>query len=231
MCRSGSHGLYLQFVGACRSLIVRCSLLEEIAVGSRATESSKTDSTLTNQDDLQRFRPFLKALAERELQASLRQKVDASDIVQQTMLQAVESEHQWRGHGDAAKAGWLKAILLNVTHGVSRRFRRQGRNVDRERSLDRHSGGRGSNEDSSGVIAQDLDGGHTSPSLALQSHEERERILGAIEKLSPEQKQVLLLRYWEDHSLAEIAERLGKSPDAVAGLLYRAMKVMRSELT
>jgi RNA polymerase sigma-70 factor (ECF subfamily) len=54
--------------------------------------------------------------------------------------------------------------------------------------------------------------------------------MGAFEKLSPEQKQVLLLRYWEDHSLAEIAERLGKTPDAVAGLLYRAMKVMRSEL-
>jgi len=199
-------------------------------VESRAIESSKKESTLTSQDDLQRFRPFLKALAERELQASLRQKVDASDVVQQTMLQAVESEHQWRGQGDAAKAGWLKAILLNVTHGLSRRFHRLGRNVDRERSLERRPGGSGSNGDTSGVNVQDLDGGHTSPSLALQSHEDRERILGAIEKLSPEQKQVLLLRYWEDHSLAEIAERLGKTPDAVAGLLYRAMKVMRSEL-
>lgn len=196
----------------------------------RSPDSSKSDSSSASQDDLQRFRPFLKALAERELLGSLRQKVDASDIVQQTMLQAVESQEQWRGQGDAAKAGWLKAILLNVTRGVSRSFHRLGRNVDRERSLERDSGGSSSNGDASGVKALDLDGGHTSPSLALQTHEDQERILGAIEKLSPEQKQVLLLRYWEDHSLAEIAEKLGKSPDAVAGLLYRAMKVMRSEL-
>lgn len=196
----------------------------------RSPGSSKEDSSSVGQDDLQRFRPFLKALAERELQGSLRQKVDASDIVQQTMLQAVESQEQWRGQGDAAKAGWLRAILLNVMHGVSRRFHRLGRNVDRERSLERDSGGSGSNGDASGVKAFDLDGGHTSPSLALQAHEDQERILGAIDKLSPEQRQVLLLRYWEDHSLAEISERLGKTPDAVAGLLYRAMKVMRSEL-
>jgi len=57
----------------------------------RSPGSSKEDSSSVGQDDLQRFRPFLKALAERELQGSLRQKVDASDIVQQTMLQAVES--------------------------------------------------------------------------------------------------------------------------------------------
>jgi len=50
------------------------------------------------------------------------------------------------------------------------------------------------------------------------------------EKLTPEQRRALILRYWEDQSLAEIAQALGKSQDAVAGLLYRAMKVMRSEL-
>jgi len=56
------------------------------------------------------------------------------------------------------------------------------------------------------------------------------RIALAIEKLTPEQRRALILRYWEDQSLAEIAQALGKSQDAVAGLLYRAMKVMRSEL-
>ena len=72
------------------------------------------DSIDSNHQDLQRFRPFLKALAERELEGDLRSKFDASDIVQQTMLQAMLAEKQWRGRDDASKAGWLRAILRNV---------------------------------------------------------------------------------------------------------------------
>ena len=186
------------------------------------------DSIDSNHQELQRFRPFLKALAERELEGDLRSKFDASDIVQQTMLQAMLAEKQWRGRDDASKAGWLRAILRNVVHGVSRRFHRPGRSIDRERSIDQERRGGGGQDTSH--AGRDFDGNHTSPSLAMQSDEERQRIALAIEKLTPEQRRALILRYWEDQSLAEIAQALGKSQDAVAGLLYRAMKVMRSEL-
>jgi len=190
---------------------------------SNSSDFASSDSAdLSTREDLQRFRPFLKALAERELEGRLRPKFDASDIVQQTMLQAMLAEKQWRGQDDASKAGWLRAILRNVVHGVSRRFHRPGRSIDCERGI----GSSGDTSHAAGELAEN----HTSPSLVLQSEEERQRIAAAIEKLTPEQRRVLILRYWEEQSLAEIAHSLEKSQDAIAGLLYRAMKVMRSEL-
>jgi len=48
--------------------------------------------------------------------------------------------------------------------------------------------------------------------------------------LTEEQRQAILMRYWQDRPLSEIATALGKSPDAVAGLLYRGMKLIRREM-
>lgn len=81
------------------------------------------------QDDLQRFRPLLRALAEEMIYSDLKKKVDASDLVQQTMLQAIESQSQYRGNSDGAKAGWLKSILRNVVHGLMRRYRTDRRDI------------------------------------------------------------------------------------------------------
>jgi RNA polymerase sigma-70 factor (ECF subfamily) len=173
-------------------------------------------------DDLQRFRPFLRALAENQLHANLRKKFDPSDVVQQTMLQAVAASSQCQGQDDQAKAGWLKAILQNVVNGLARSFHRESRNVDREIGL-------GSTGTTSGQ-PMDLSADQTSPSHWLQSDEDRQRIARAIESLTEEQRQAMVMRYWHDQSLTEIGQAMGKSPDAVASMLYRAMKIMRSEL-
>lgn len=173
-------------------------------------------------DDLQRFRPFLRTLAESQLHAKLRKKIDPSDIVQQTMLQAVAAESQWRGQDDAAKAGWLRAILQNVMNGLARSFHRGCRDIDRESGSPSHV--------ATSSHAFDVPAEQTSPSAQIQSDEERAEIVRVIACLTEEQRQAMVLRYWHDRSLAEIACEMGKSPDAVAGLLYRAMKVMRSEL-
>jgi RNA polymerase sigma-70 factor (ECF subfamily) len=178
--------------------------------------------SVSEADDLQRFRPFLRALAENQLHANLRKKIDPSDVVQQTLLQAVAASSQCHGQDDQAKAGWLKAILQNVVNGLARSFHRESRSVDREMGL-------GSTAKSSGQ-AMDLAADQTSPSHWLQSDEDRQRIARAIESLTEEQRQAMVMRYWQDQSLAEIGETMGKSPDAVASLLYRAMKLMRNEL-
>ena len=60
------------------------------------------------------FRSYLQLLAETQLQTRLRSKVDAADVVQQTMLQAHQAREQFRGETDAEKAGWLRTILNYV---------------------------------------------------------------------------------------------------------------------
>ena len=42
------------------------------------------------------------------------------------------------------------------------------------------------------------------------------------------QREALVLHYWQGFSLAEIAARLDRTPDAVAGLLKRGLKHLRA---
>jgi RNA polymerase sigma factor (sigma-70 family) len=60
--------------------------------------------------------------------------------------------------------------------------------------------------------------------------EEKERISKVMELLTLDQRRAIVMRYWEDLPLEEIGKAMDKTPDAVAGLLYRGMKVLRSEL-
>ena len=92
---------------------------------------------MDSQDDLQRFRPYLRALADELLYSELRKKVDPSDLVQQTMLQAIDARSQFKGESDRAKAGWLRAILQNVVNGLLRRYRSDRRDIALEQTLDR----------------------------------------------------------------------------------------------
>ena len=193
------------------------------------------------QEDLQRFRPFLRAIAEELLYADLRKKVDPSDLVQQTMLQAIEAQSQYRGDSDAAKAGWLKAILRNVMNGLLRRYHSERRDIAKEREL------RMPSESDPGLADPGLaDPGladlgladlglertrhQSSPSHRAQLDEEKERISKVMELLTLDQRRAIVMRYWEDLPLEEIGKAMDKTPDAVAGLLYRGMKVLRSEL-
>lgn len=175
------------------------------------------------QDDLQRFRPFLRALAEEHLYSGLRPKMDPSDLVQQTMLQAIESQSQFRGTTDAAKASWLRAILKNVMAGFGRHFHRDRRDVSREQAI----GSGGSSESGHGC---EIAGDFSNPSQQLRQSEDRQQLQELMGHLTHEQQQALVMRYWHDHSLEEIGQKMNKSTDAVAGLLYRGMKVLREKM-
>ena len=60
---------------------------------------------------LARFRSYLQLLAEARLDRRLRSKVDPSDVVQQTLLQAYKAWRQFRGTSDGEVAAWLRQIL------------------------------------------------------------------------------------------------------------------------
>ena len=162
----------------------------------------------------------IQRLPDAEFWMALRKKVDASDLVQQTMLQAIESQSQYRGNSDGAKAGWLKSILRNVVHGWMRRYRTDRRDIALERPLDASSPSR---------MGLAIDDSHASPSYGLRQVEENQKVAELIESLSDEQRRAIVMRYWQDKPLEEIAKLMDKSPDAVASLLYRGMKVLRSK--
>ena len=85
---------------------------------------------------VERFRPYLRLLARARLDPLLRGKLDASDIVQQTLLEAHQGRGQFRGHTTGELAAWLRQILARNLANAVRDLRRDKRDVARERSLE-----------------------------------------------------------------------------------------------
>src|SRR5947209_7119825 len=84
---------------------------------------------------LEQYMDYLRLLARLQVDPRLRARMDPSDIVQQTMLNAHEKRDQFRGSTDAEMAGWLRAILANTLAQVGRKFTSAKRDMALEQSL------------------------------------------------------------------------------------------------
>ena len=69
------------------------------------------------------------------------------------------------------------------------------------------------------------------PERALEKSQEMELLLCGIRRLSPERQQLLILKFVEDYSNAEIGEIMGKSEGAIKSLYHRALIALREEMT
>jgi RNA polymerase sigma-70 factor (ECF subfamily) len=174
--------------------------------------------------DLERFRSYLHLLARMQLGAKLRGKLDPSDVVQQTLLQAHQALGQFRGTDDGARAAWLRQILARNLAHAARDLGRAKRDVARERSLE------AALEESSAQLGDWLAAEQSSPSQRADRNEQVVRLAEALAQLPEAQREALVQHYWQDRPLADIARDLGRSPAAVAGLLHRGLKQLRTLL-
>jgi RNA polymerase sigma-70 factor (ECF subfamily) len=172
----------------------------------------------------ERFRDYLRLLARIQLDPRLRGKLDPSDVVQQTMLEALQQQEQLHDASDAERAGWLRRILAHNLIDVARAFGQEKRDVDRERSLEQ------SLQESSARLEYWLAVGDSSPSENAERQERALRLAVALQTLPEAQREALVLQYWHGWTLAQIGEHLGRTPAAVAGLLKRGLKKLREEL-
>lgn len=164
---------------------------------------------------LESCRRFLLSVATLELPTDLQAKGGASDLVQQTLTNAVQSKHQFRGTTLAELRAWLRAILQSEAAVFRRRYlMTASRDVSREVSL----------------AASTTQDDHTPIAAALQA-EHTEQLSAALSQLSVEQQQAVVLRLENDLSFAEIGVRLRRSEEAARKLFTRALDRLRGHLS
>ena len=174
--------------------------------------------------DLERYRSYLHLLARLQLAPRLRGKLDASDVVQQTLLKAHEAWGQFRGHEPAELAAWLRRILARTLADAARDLGRAKRDVALERSLE------AAVEESSARLEAWVTADQSSPSEQAIRNEQAIRLAEALGTLPDAMREALVLKHCQDWSLAEIGQHLRRSPAAVASLLRRGLRQLRELL-
>lgn len=171
--------------------------------------------------DLEQYRGYLRVLAEIELGRRWRTKVDPSDIVQQSLLEAHQDRAALKGRTDAELAAWLRTILARNLLNTARDLTAQKRDIRRERSLAQQI------EQSSQRLDKFLAAEQTSPSQHVIYGEQAEKLANALTQLPDDQRTAIILKHFHDWSLADIATHQKRTTMAVAGLLKRGLKKLR----
>jgi RNA polymerase sigma-70 factor (ECF subfamily) len=170
---------------------------------------------------LEGFRAYLRLLARLQLDPRLRGKLDPSDMVQQTMVRALQALNRFRGSDDAALAAWLRQILAHQLANAVRDLGRAKRDVGRERSLE------AALDASSARLEAWLAADQSSPSQRAQRNEQLLRLAEALDALPESQREAVTLQQLHGWTLEEVGRQLNRSPAAVAGLIKRGLKQLR----
>lgn len=164
--------------------------------------------------EVERYRDYLRLITRLQINPRLRSKVDESDVVQQAVLEAYKCREQFRGQTEAERLAWLRKILANMLARVGRSFSTGARDLQKEQSLD------AALELSSSRLQCLLAADQTSPSGQVVREEEMVRLAGALNQLAEEQRRVLELHHLQGLTVTEVAELMGRTRPAVAGLLF-----------
>lgn len=167
------------------------------------------------------YRVRLKRMVSIHLDRQLAARLDASDVVQESLAEAVKRLPKYIAERPVAfypwlrKLTWEKLLQLRQHHLDS-----QKRSPRRERTLDL-------SDESAMQLAERLVAGGTSPGDRALRRELRQRVRDALAQLPPGDRELLSMRYLEQLTVAEVTEALGITPDVFMKRHWRAMQRIR----
>jgi RNA polymerase sigma-70 factor (ECF subfamily) len=177
---------------------------------------------------LELYRNYLFLLARTQIDQHLQGRVDASDLVQETFLDACRDFSQFRGTSERELVAWLRQILVcNLARAIQKQVAVQKRDVRRDVSLDHQLGDL---ERSSARFEAALVSQQSSPSMQAQRRERVTLIADQLAKLPDDYREVIVLRNLEGLSFTEVARRMERTSGAVRVLWVRALDRFRQLL-
>jgi RNA polymerase sigma-70 factor (ECF subfamily) len=172
---------------------------------------------------LQAYRPYLLAIAAEAMDQGLQAKDGASDVVQETFLEAVRDFSRFHGVSGEQLRAWLRCLLVHRLSKRGRRFRKsRKRLIDRECRLQRLL-----SDDAEEFPLFALD---PTPSENVVDQEQMDRLRLAIEQLPQDYRRVVQLRYQEGLTFEEVGERMGRTATAARLLWRRALERIKHDL-
>jgi RNA polymerase sigma-70 factor, ECF subfamily len=169
---------------------------------------------------LEGYRSYLLLLARFYLANDPQNKIEPSDVVQQTLL---EAHKQWEAipQNPEELCAWLRTVLDNNIHDQRRHWRRQKRDVRRERPIEPAFTA------SSQLLLQRACAIHASPSQHAIRDETLLELSNALWQLPERQREAIVLHYLQGWHISRVAKELVSSEAAVAGLLHRGLQKLQ----
>jgi RNA polymerase sigma-70 factor (ECF subfamily) len=174
---------------------------------------------------LERYRDYLKRMVAVRLDRRLAPRVDASDVVQETLATASRGMDDFLRDQPIPFIGWLRQLAAESIKETHRRHI-----VAERRSVNRETHDADLPDDSAVQLGERLMGRDTSPSNRMIRQEQRDQVKTALAGMPPRDREVLVMRYLEHLDGAEIAEALGITEGAVKVRIMRALQRMRGLL-
>ena len=193
---------------------------QELLLGAGQGESSAVNQLLD------RHRDGLRNMIKARMDQKLARRVDASDVVQDVMLEASQRLDDYIRDPKLPFGLWLRQMAQDRIIDLHRRHR-----VAMRRSLDREQqrGPMLQDKSSLELVAQ-LRDPELTPAAATLRKELHERFVEAIDRLEDEDREILLMRHFEQLTNSEAAELLGLSQPAAGMRHLRALRRLREVL-
>lgn len=165
---------------------------------------------------LENYRDYLRLLARSGVGQQLQPRLDPSDLVQETLLEAQRDFCQFHGDSSGEFGAWLRQILARNLADQVKHHQSQKRDISREEPLERLL------DDAPQALAAPV----STPSAQAVRHEQDDQLHRALARLPPDYREVLTLRHLHGKAFEVIATQMGRSPGAVRMLWMRALEQM-----
>lgn len=176
---------------------------------------------------LTRHRESLRRMIELRLDQRIKRRVDVSDVVQDVLIEANRRLKDYLENPAMAFHLWIRQIAKDRVIDAHRRHR-----VSAKRSIDREqaTAGQGAVDQSSFEIVAQLRDPAMTPAAAASQRELAVQVEAVIAQLADIDREIILMRHYEQLNNGEIAAALGLSEPAASMRYLRAIRRLREVL-